>query len=184
MDALVFLKSEQAGRSNVLVADFPASPGLHAQDAPVGRWLVDCVRVDPVVSAQVHALLNRFVVVESIEELRESARANLGVSLVSRQGDSIDAGIIEGGSSNSPSLLEVQAAFDESETKLAQLETELSRVIFELSTAKNKQELAVKRVESALSLLHESDAELAAIAEKTRCLGATFTQCARRGRAT
>ncbi|MGB4689192.1 MAG: AAA family ATPase, partial [Candidatus Nanopelagicales bacterium] len=126
LDALVFLKTEEAGRSNVLVADFPASPGLHSQDAPVGRWLVDCVRVDPVVSAQVHALLNRFVVVESIEELRASARGNLGVSLVSRQGDSVDAGVIEGGSTNSPSLLEVQAAFDDSETKLAQLETELS----------------------------------------------------------
>jgi len=171
LDALVFLKTEEAGRSNVLVADFPASPGLHSQDAPVGRWLVDCVRVDPVVSAQVHALLNRFAVVESIEELRASARGNLGVSLVSRQGDSVDAGVIEGGSTNSPSLLEVQAAFDDSETKLAQLETELSRVIFELSTAKNKQELAVKRVESALSLLHESDAELAAIAEKLGALG-------------
>jgi len=171
LDALVFLKTEEAGRSNVLVADFPASPGLHSQDAPVGRWLVDCVRVDPVVSAQVHALLNRFAVVESIEELRASARGNLGVSLVSRQGDSVDAGVIEGGSTNSPSLLEVQAAFDDSETKLTQLETELSRVIFELSTAKNKQELAVKRVESALSLLHESDAELAAIAEKLGALG-------------
>jgi chromosome segregation protein len=171
MDALVFLKNEEAGRSNVLVAEFPAKPALHERAAPVGRWLVDCVRIDPIVSSQVQALLNRFVVVDSLDEMRESARANLGVSLVSRQGDSIDAGIIEGGSSNSPSLLEVQAAFDQSETAIAHLERESQRIAFELAAAKNEQEIAVKRVESALSLLHESDAELAAIAEKLGALG-------------
>ncbi len=171
MDALVFLKNEEAGRSNVLVAEFPVEPVRHERPAPVGRWLVDCVRVEPIVSMQVHALLNRFVVVETLEDMRESARKNLGVSLVSRQGDSIDAGVIEGGSSNSPSLLEVQAAYDQSETTLAHIEQELQRIVFELAAAKNEQEAAVKRVESALSLLHESDAELAAIAEKLGALG-------------
>ena len=171
MDALVFLKTEQAGRSNVLVAEFPAPPVQHDRQAPAGRWLVDCLRVDPMVSAQVHALLNRFVVVDSLEEMRESARRNLGVSLVSRQGDSIDAGVIEGGSASSPSLLEVQAAFDECETALAQTEQELQRVIFDLAATKNEQEAAAHRVESALTLLHESDAELAAIAEKLGALG-------------
>ena len=171
MDALVFLKTEEAGRSNVLVAEFPAPPVQHDQQAPAGRWLVDCLRVDPIVSAQVHALLNRFVVVDSLEEMRASARRNLGVSLVSRQGDSIDAGVIEGGSSSSPSLLEVQGAFDECETALAQTERELQRVIFDLAAAKNEQEVAAHRVESALTLLHESDAELAAIAEKLSALG-------------
>ena len=171
MDALVFLKTEEAGRSNVLVAEFPAPPVQHDQQAPAGRWLVDCLRIDPIVSAQVHALLNRFVVVDSLEEMRENARRNLGVSLVSRQGDSIDAGVIEGGSSSSPSLLEVQGAFDECETALAQTERELQRVIFDLAAAKNEQEVAAHRVESALTLLHESDAELAAIAEKLGALG-------------
>ena len=171
MDALVFLKTEEAGRSNVLVAEFPAPPVQHDRQAPAGRWLVDCLRVDPIVSAQVHALLNRFVVVDSLEEMRESARRNLGVSLVSRQGDSIDAGVIEGGSSSSPSLLEVQAVFDECESALAQTEQELQRVIFDLAATKNEQEVAAHRVESALTLLHESDAELAAIAEKLGALG-------------
>jgi chromosome segregation protein len=171
MDALVFLKTEQAGRSNVLVIEFPAPPVQHDRQAPAGRWLVDCLRVDPMVSAQVHALLNRFVVVDSLEEMRESARRNLGVSLVSRQGDSIDAGVIEGGSASSPSLLEVQAALDECETALAQTEQELQRVIFDLAATKNEQEAAAHRVESALTLLHESDAELAAIAERLGALG-------------
>jgi chromosome segregation protein len=171
MDALVFLKTEEAGRSNVLVAEFPAPPVQHDRQAPAGRWLVDCLRVDPIVSAQVHALLNRFVVVDSLEEMRESARRNLGVSLVSRQGDSIDAGVIEGGSSSSPSLLEVQAVFDECESALAQTVQELQRVIFDLAATKNEQEVAAHRVESALTLLHESDAELAAIAEKLGALG-------------
>ena len=171
MDALVFLKTEEAGRSNVLVAEFPAPPVQHDRQAPAGRWLVDCLRVDPIVSAQVHALLNRFVVVDSLEEMRQSARRNLGVSLVSRQGDSIDAGVIEGGSSSSPSLLEVQAVFDECESALAQTEQELQRVIFDLAATKNEQEVAAHRVESALTLLHESDAELAAIAEKLGALG-------------
>ncbi|MEZ7851660.1 MAG: chromosome segregation protein SMC [Candidatus Nanopelagicales bacterium] len=171
MDALVFLKTEEAGRSNVLVAEFPAPPVQHDRQAPAGRWLVDCLRVDPIVSAQVHALLNRFVVVDSLEEMRQSARRNLGVSLVSRQGDSIDAGVIEGGSSSSPSLLEVQAVFDECESALAQTVQELQRVIFDLAATKNEQEVAAHRVESALTLLHESDAELAAIAEKLGALG-------------
>ena len=171
MDALVFLKTEEAGRSNVLVSEFPAPHVQHDRQAPAGRWLVDCLRVDPMVSAQVHALLNRFVVVDSLEEMRESARRNLGVSLVSRQGDSIDAGVIEGGSSSSPSVLEVQAAFDECETALAQTEQELQRVRFDLAATKNEQEAAAHRVESALTLLHESDAELAAIAEKLGALG-------------
>jgi chromosome segregation protein len=171
MDALVFLKSEEAGRSHVLVADFPALPQPRDHGAPVGRWLVDCVRADPIVSSQVQSLLNRFVVVGSLEEMRESARRNLGVSIVSRQGDSFNEGIIEGGSSNSPSLLEVQAAFDESETRISGIEQDLQRIVFDVATAKNKQEVAVKRVESALSLLHESDAQLAAIAEKLGSLG-------------
>ena len=171
MDALVFLKNEEAGRSHVLIVDFPATPLSRDHPAPVGRWLVDCVRADPIVSSQVQSLLNRFVVVESLDEMRESARTNLEVSLVSRQGDSLDAGVIEGGSPSSPSLLEVQAAFDETQTTLGQIEQDLQRIAFELASAKNEQDAAVKRVESSLTLLHESDAELAAIAEKLGVLG-------------
>jgi chromosome segregation protein len=68
-------------------------------------------------------------------------------------------------------LLEVQAVFDECESALAQTEQELQRVIFDLAATKNEQEVAAHRVESALTLLHESDAELAAIAEKLGALG-------------
>ena len=171
MDSLLLLKTEDAGRSSVLVAQGSIAANPDRGPAPVGRWLMDCVRADPQIAQSIQALLGNFLVVEGLQDLRSAALAAPQHALVTRDGDTLRAGVASGGSISGPSVLEVQVAFDETQAALDQIETDLQRNAFSLAAAKSDQDEAARAVENSLAKLHESDAELAAVAEKLGALG-------------
>ena len=171
MQAVVVLKDEDAGRAALVVADSESdrAPRPHVRDA--GKPLVELVHCEPALQAVLDHLLDRWMLVDDLREATRLARQHPGLSFVTRDGDVLSGGVVHGGSSSAPSLLEAQAAYDETIADLAAVTRDLERLRFELVAAKDRQQQAASRVESTLSRLHESDAQMAAVAEQLGQLG-------------
>ena len=170
MAAVLLLKQEDAGRAALVIASAEArSPRPHVRDA--GRPLLDFVRCDASLQPVVDQLLERWTLVSDLREAAELAGHHPGLSFVTTEGDVLSQGVIHGGSASAPSLLEVQAAFDETASQTERVAHELDRLRFDLAAARTRQAEAAQRAESALSRLHESDAAMAAVAEQLGQLG-------------
>ncbi|MCX6434479.1 MAG: chromosome segregation protein SMC [Actinobacteria bacterium] len=171
MQAVVLLKDEDAGRAALVVADAeavrPSRP--HVRDA--GQPLLDFVRCEPVLQPVVDHLLERWTLVSDLREAADLAPHHPGLSFVTREGDVLAQGVVYGGSASTPSLLEVQAAYDEANESLNLLGHELDRLRFDMAAARTRQSDAASRVEGTLARLHESDARMAAVAEQLGQLG-------------
>ena len=171
MRAVVLLKDEDAGRAALVIAD---AEGNRAPRPPVreaGEPLLQHVRCEDALRPVVDHLLERWVIVDSLQEAVDQQRHHPGLSFVTRSGDVLSGGVIHGGSASAPSLLEVQAAYDEAFAALTEVGHELDRLRFDMSAAKQRQAAASSRVEGALARLHESDARMAAVAEQLGQLG-------------
>jgi chromosome segregation protein len=171
MQAVVLLKEEDAGRAALVVADAEAvRPNRpHVRDA--GRPLLDFVHCEPVLQPVVDHLLERWTLVADLAEAAELARHHPGLAFVTPEGDVLASGVVHGGSASAPSLLEVQAAYDEANDGLARLSHELDRLRFDMAAARTRQADAARHVEGTLARLHESDARMAAVAEQLGQLG-------------
>jgi chromosome segregation protein len=168
-DALARLKSDGAGRSGLVVAARPGdSTGTAGWgDAPAGtRWLADVVEATGPVAATLADLIRGIAVTDDLDTARAALHARPDVRVVTRAGDVVGARMLVGGSAEAPTLLEVTAALDEARRKLDAAEHELSRHRFAGSRLRREREEAAAAVEDTLARLHESDAELAALAEQ------------------
>jgi chromosome segregation protein len=85
---------------------------------------------------------------------------------VTLAGDVFTAWTVTGGSAKAPSLLEVQAAVDDAASRLAAVTAGLEQCRFALAGAEGRRAVAQERADAALERLHESDARLAAVAER------------------
>ena len=171
MQAVVLLKDEDAGRAALVIAD---SERPRAQRPPIreaGRPLLGFVHCDDALLPVVEHLLERWTLVESLDEAARLLREHPGLSFVTPAGDVLAAGVVHGGSASAPSLLEVQAAYDDATEGMSLIGHELDRLRFDMAAAKSRQAAAAARVESALARLHESDARMAAVAEQLGQLG-------------
>ena len=170
MAAVVLLKQEDAGRAALVVASAeprPARPRVRE----AGQPLLDFVRCDDALQPVVDQLLERWTLVSDLAEAAELAVHHPGLSFVTAEGDVLSQGVVHGGSASAPSLLEVQAAFDETTAQVERVGHELDRLRFDMAAARTRQADAAQRAESALSRLHESDAAMAAVAEQLGQLG-------------
>lgn len=187
--AVRLLRADDAGRAALLLAGTPAgSPPLLAAalsaDAltggstlPVGaRWAVDLVSADGPDGAglPLPALLAGVAVVEDLDAAAQLIAARPELTAVTRAGDVFTALTVTGGSASAPSLLEVQAAVDDAAAKLAAVTAALERNRFALSTARTRRAEAQDRADAALAKLHDSDAKLAAVAERLGHLNAVL----------
>ncbi|MET4143464.1 chromosome segregation protein SMC [Arthrobacter sp. UYCo732] len=162
------LKDDDAGRAALLLESAaplarpnPASAG----SLPAGaRWAVDLVSADD--GQAVAALLAGFAVVEDLPGAGKLVAERPDLTAVTSAGDVLTALTVTGGSAKVPSLLEVQAAVDDAETRLAAVAAELERKRFALAGAEARRTNAQARAETALDRLHDSDARLAAVAER------------------
>ncbi len=166
VDAVTLLKADDAGRASMLVGGAAAPDRSTWPSLPAGaRWAVDLVDAPAELRGSVAVALARVAVVDDLALARDLVGAQEVVA-VTREGDVVAAGVAHGGSTTSPSLLEVQAAVDEARSRLGEATHRCERVRFELGTAGETLTEAQGRVESALSRLHESDARMAAVAEQ------------------
>ena len=172
VSSLVLLKEQDAGRAALVIADQHRGEDGGAQGpAPSGRWLRDAVRCDDSLRPVVDRLLRNCVLVADLEAAARGQQSRPDLVFVTEAGDVFSAGVVHGGSSSSPSLLEVQAAYDETAEELERTTHAAERARFDLVAAKARQDEAASRVESALSRLHDSDARMAAVAEQLGQLG-------------
>lgn len=170
VSSLLLLKEQDAGRAALVVVD--GRPGLPTTaPPPTGQWLRSLVRCDASLGAVVDRLLADFVLVDNVDDAARGLHDHPELSFVTPAGDVLASGVVRGGSSSTPSLLEAQAAYDETADDLTAAGHHLERITFDLSAARARQERAAAQAEATMARLHDSDARMAAVAEQLARLG-------------
>ena len=197
-EALGRLRRDDAGRAGLLVggaaydrhAPRPdrcgcaggdtngAEPGRRDHDSdgpeprlPAGaRWALDLVEAPDTLRPALARLLHRVVVVPTLEQAGQLV--GTGLRAVTQEGDLLGADWAAGGSTGTPSLLEVQAAFDEAAGRQDEAQRRQERLGFEVAASRARAAAARGEVDEALIELNGSDATMAALAEQLGLLAA------------
>ncbi len=164
VDGVRLVRDKDAGQAQMVVAAAPV-PGGTAGDAPRGRWARDLITTGEALRPSIDALLDGVVVVQDLGEARRLI-ADHDLIAVTTDGDVVSRTHIRGGSSGGPSVLELHAAREEADQKLHDAVARAEQARFALGPARERVENAQREVDATLTALHESDAQLAAVAEK------------------
>ncbi|MGI9084275.1 MAG: chromosome segregation protein SMC [Aeromicrobium sp.] len=171
--AMQKLKSQDLGRAGMLLGgggiDDAAWPGL----PDFATYAIDVVEGPRSLQGALHRLLFKVAVVDDLERARLLVAQASDVTAVTRDGDVLGAHFAAGGSASTTSLIEVKAAIEQAESDLAAAAHAVESLRFERQSAETLRAEAQERVDAALGRLHESDAEMAAVAEKLGHLGST-----------
>ena len=170
-NAVRMLRREDAGRAAIVVvgqqaADLSAWPTLTDGQ----RYAIDLISCDSALRTTLSGILNRVVVTENIEQAQQVVNSNPAMRAVTRDGDLLGTGFVQGGSRGTQSLIEIQVAIDEARERLETAAHRLDRAKFAVANATQEQAKALALVSGALERLHESDANMAAIAEQLGAL--------------
>ncbi len=178
LEAFDHLKTEDLGRAGMLLGaphgdTDPAAPTQAWPTLPAGaRYAVDVVQVQPALRPAVRRVLHQVALVEDLAAAQALVDQVPDVVAVTRDGDVLSAHFASGGSSAQPSLIEVQAAIDDAETRLAEANHVCERLRFAQNELEDRHRSASQTVEVTLARLHESDASMAALAEELAQLSA------------
>ncbi|HUP99967.1 MAG TPA: chromosome segregation protein SMC [Aeromicrobium sp.] len=176
--AMERLKAEDWGRAGILLggldsAEHPIDdsgwPGLPAP----ATYAVDVVDAPDALAAALRRVLFKVAVVDDLKAAKKLVKAVPDVTAVTLAGDILGPHFAVGGSQSSTSLIEVRAAIEQAAADLDQATAEVESLRFQQQGAEAKRLSAAEHVEAALARLHESDAEMAAVAERLGHLGST-----------
>jgi len=131
--------------------------------------LIDC---DAALKESLRGILERVVVADSLDAAHDIVLSNPMLRAVTRDGDVLGAGFVQGGSKGTNSLVELQAAVDDAREKLEASAHRGDRARFTVAQATQMHEEAEQGVAATLERLHESDAGMAAVAEQLGALQA------------
>jgi chromosome segregation protein len=164
-NAVRMLRRDDAGRAALVVVGQNSSDQSQWPTLSSGqRYAVDLISCDPELRSSLSGILQRVVVTNSLEEARQVVNGNQSLRAVTRDGDVVGHGFVQGGSQGTQSLVEIQAAIDEARVKLEASAYRVDRAKFAVVGATQAQEAALVLVSNSLERLHESDASMAAIA--------------------
>ncbi|MDT7713947.1 MAG: chromosome segregation protein, partial [Pseudonocardiales bacterium] len=171
--ALALLREQDAGRAGLLVGGAPVTVERSSwPELPAGaRWVVDLVHPPEELRAALHRLLERTAVVSDLAAARALVAVLPTARAVTLDGDVFGGDWAHGGSGRSQSVIEVQAAIDDGQARLTELETHIKQLAAELEGANAEEADRAEDVDNTLAALHESDAQLAAVAEQLARLG-------------
>ncbi|MCW2539095.1 MAG: chromosome segregation protein [Frankiales bacterium] len=165
--ALALLKSAEAGRAGLLVGGGSPDPGGAQQPLPLGaRWAVEVVTAPPALQVAVTQALAGVVLVDDLTAAVAVIVDDPRLRAVTRDGDVLSRNWAFGGSSSSPGAIEILAAVDEAEQRAADASATAERLGSELLSVTAEVAELGAAVESTLVALHESDAQLNAVAER------------------
>lgn len=168
--AIGHLKADELGRAGLLLGGGPGDGLRDDRDWPglpgAAMYAVDAVECPDPLRPALARLLFKVAVVDDLDAARALVAEAPDLTAVTREGDLIGPHFASGGSSDQPSLIEIQAAVDEAAARLAEATAAGERLGFETSRLEAERLEAQKRVDVALARLHESDATLAAVAEE------------------
>uniref|UniRef100_UPI000465BD66 chromosome segregation SMC family protein n=1 Tax=Arthrobacter sp. CAL618 TaxID=1055770 RepID=UPI000465BD66 len=159
--------------------NFSGTARVSAGKLPSGAvWAGDLVRCDARVADVVGTLLARSVVVDLLADAFDVVEAHPHLTAVTRDGQVVTVASVRGGSASEPGVLEIQAAVDETTGRLEAAANRMERARFEIAGASSRLQDAQVAADTALEQLHESDARLAAVAEKLGQLGSVVRSAA------
>ena len=177
--AMEKLKAEDWGRAGILLGgtdvasessiDDSSWPGLpdHA------TYAVDVVGAPDSLAAALRRVLFKVAVVDDLASAKTLVTALPDVTAVTLAGDILGPHFAVGGSQSNASLIEVRAAIEQAADDLDRATAEVESLRFQQQGAEAKRLTAVDAVEQAMARLHESDAEMAAVAERLGHFGST-----------
>ncbi|MQA14107.1 MAG: chromosome segregation protein SMC [Pseudonocardiaceae bacterium] len=171
--ALRLLRERDAGRAGLLVGG--AAPTAEAGGRPAlppgAQWAADLVTAPDALLPALHRLLERTAVVDDLPTAHDLVAAQPSVHAVTRDGDVLGTDWAHGGSGRSQSVIEVQAAVDDAQARLADSDTRIEELAAALEGARAEASARAEDVANSLAALHESDAQLSAVAEQLGQLG-------------
>jgi chromosome segregation protein len=170
--ALRYLKGNDAGRAELLIGDTPASSDPATWPAlPEGaRWAREVVTAPDALRPAVERALERVAVVPSLDDARALVSAHPEVTAVTGDGDVLGPHRATGGSARDESVIEVQAAVDEAQDRLAAAERVLERTAAELEGARAEHRDRRAELEQAKEALNEAKVRKARSAERVSSL--------------
>ncbi|WP_200807831.1 chromosome segregation protein SMC [Demequina sp. NBRC 110056] len=174
VDAIRWLRDEDAGRARFVVADSSATVTNPAIALPSGAaWASELVSGPAGIVDTVRASLSGVVVVDDLAAARSLVGAHREVVAVTRRGDLLSSQNASGGAGDAPSVLHMQAAHDEAKAKRDAATATVETTTFEIRAAEERASQARTRFEMTLERLNESDARMSAVAEQLGHLGAS-----------
>ena len=173
VDAIRWLRDEDAGRARFVVADRSATVSNPNVTLPAGAaWASDLVSGPAGLVDTVRAVLSGVAVVDDLAAARALVGAHHDVVAVTRRGDLLGAQNASGGAGDAPSVLHMQAALDDARTKRDASAAVVEQTQFSIRTAEDAESSTRTHHELTLERLNESDARMAAVAEQLGQLGA------------
>ena len=164
-NAVRMLRRDDAGRAALVVVGQNSSD--QSQWPALGngqRYAIDLITCDVELRNSLTGILQRVVIANSLEDAHRVISSNRDLRAVTRDGDVLGHGFIQGGSKGTQSLVEIQAAVDDARVKLEASVHRVDRAKFAVVGALQEQEKAAVVLSNSLERLHESDASMAAIA--------------------
>ncbi|HWO64786.1 MAG TPA: chromosome segregation protein SMC [Umezawaea sp.] len=168
LEALKLLKEHDSGRAGVLVGGARSTVDTRSWPAlPHGaQWAVELVRAPDGLLPALHRALDRVAVVDGLDAARDLVRTAPDVRAVTREGDLFGEDWAIGGSGRSQSVIEVQAAVDEAEEKLAVAEHSLEGSAAALDGARAEQQARRAEVAAIKEELNEAKVRRARSSER------------------
>ncbi len=169
--AVQALKDADGGRAAIVLADWPAA-APEATALPDGvRWAADLVEAPTRLQGAMTAMLSGVAVVEDLAAALDLVAARPALRAVTRDGDLVGAGWVDGGSDRKPSTLEIAGRIEQARADLAAAENQVDELAAALAGALTEQSDRRDAAEQALAALNESDAAISAIYEHLGRLG-------------
>ncbi|HKX16064.1 MAG TPA: chromosome segregation protein SMC [Propionibacteriaceae bacterium] len=175
IDAFDHLKAEDLGRAGLLLGGAAETERTDQWPAlPAGaRYAVEVVEVPDQLTAAVGRALRKVALVDNLPAARNLIAGLPDLVAVTRDGEVMSTHFASGGSSATPTLIELQSALDDAERRLADASHACDRLRFSQSELEEQHRQASAAVEVTLARLHESDAAMAALAEELGHLSST-----------
>jgi len=171
--SLRLLRENDSGRAGMMIGgarvavdrtQWPALPSGCA-------WALDHVTMPPALAPAMLLALEKVAVVTDLDAAVALIQAFPLVRAVTRTGDLMGGAWAFGGSAGKQSVIEIQAAVDETETALAAVTGRIAELEAALSGARSELERCEGQRQATLAALHESDARLSAVSEQLGRLG-------------
>lgn len=174
VDAIRWLRDRDAGRARFVVANAAAKGQVPSVALPDGAaWASDLISGSSALVATVKAMLETVAVVDDLATAHALVSANAGVTAVTRRGDVVGPHTASGGAGDAPSVMHVQAAYDDACTQRDAAARLAEQLQFAMKAAVETEQQARAQHDATLARLNESDARMAAVAEQLGHLAAT-----------
>ncbi len=175
IDGIRRLRDDDAGRAEFLIGtpQGPTPADWQAPaDLPTGVFPArSVVSAPPQLQQAIAKALTAVVIVPDLVTAQQVLSAHPDLIAATVDGDLLSGAHAAGGAHGSPSVLELQAAYDEAVAQFDDAVQRSDQAAFALQSARERQAQAAQRAEKLLEQLHQSDAKFAAVAEQLGTLG-------------